>query len=242
MVVFYFIYIWFVLHKELNNKFLRNLLLIVPSIFVFIAIFYSYTKTSVLGLLFWSLLFTYLVRKIKYNKEVSKKFIIIWSIVVSVVLWFILYIKRWLFLHPEAILWRIENLVESFDMFMFNPFGYWLWIAWPASQLATSTDASLATWVNKFLPENWYIQILLEQSLIWLWIFIWLLSVIWVYLYRIIKLKKDYLSIGIFVSYITILFMANFTHIFEESATSYILFLILWAYIAKESRDFKSLK
>jgi len=194
MVVFYFIYIWFILHKELNNKFLRNLLLIVPSIFVFIAIFYSYTKTSTLGLLFWSLLFTYLVRKIKYNKEVSKKFIVISSIVVSVVLWFILYIKRWLFLHPEAILWRIENLVKSFDMFMFNPFGYWLWIAWPASQLATSTDASLATWVNKFLPENWYIQILLEQSLIWLWIFIWLLSVIWVYLYRIIKLKKDLLS------------------------------------------------
>jgi hypothetical protein len=97
---------------------------------------------------------------------------------------------------------------------------------------------NLASWVNKFLPENWYIQILLEQSLIWLSLFIALMSVIWVYLYRIVRTKKDYLSIGIFVSFITILFMANFTHIFEESATSYILFMIIWSYIAKENKHF----
>ncbi len=56
------------------------------------------------------------------------------------------------------------------------------------------------------------------------------------------KLKKDYFSIGIFVSYITILFMANFTHIFEETATSFILFMLIGAYIAKESRDFRKEK
>lgn len=242
MVIMYFIYIGFVLQKKWNNKIVRNTLLFIPSIFVFVAIFYSYTKTSMLGLLFWGLLFFYLVRKIKHGKEISKNFIIISSIIIWGILWFVLYVKRALFLHPEALLGRVENLVQSYDMFLFNPFGYWLWIAGPASQLATSSDMSLASWVNKFLPENWYIQILLEQSMIWLWIFIALLSVIWVYLYRIVKLKKDYLSIGIFVSYITILFMANFTHIFEESATSFILFLIIWWYIARESRDFKNLK
>jgi len=56
------------------------------------------------------------------------------------------------------------------------------------------------------------------------------------------KLKKDYFSIGIFVSYITILFMANFTHIFEEAATSFILFMLIGGYIAKESRDFRKEK
>lgn len=234
IVVFYFIYIWYILNKKLNNYFLNSLFLIIPSIFIFTAIFFSYTKTSMLWLLFWTLLFIYIVRKIIYKKKISKKFILGSWLIILIVLWFIFYIKRSLFLHPEAILWRVENLIESYHMFMFNPFGYWLWIAWPATQLATSSDINLSTWINKFLPENWYIQILLEQSLIWLWIFIWLLSVIWVYLYRIVKLKKDYLSIGIFVSYITILFMANFTHVFEESATSYTLFLIIWAYIAKE--------
>ena len=239
LVVMYFIYIGFVLHESLNKKILRNTLLLIPSILVFVSIFFSYTKTSMLWLIFWWLLFIYLVRKIKFNKKISKKLIINTSWIIWVILVFILYIKRALFLHPEAILWRVENLIESYHMFMFNPFWYWLWIAWPASQLATSSDMSLAAWINKFLPENWYVQILLEQSLVWLWIFIWLLSVIWTYLYRIVKLKKDYLSIWIFTSYITILFMANFTHIFEESATSFILFLIIWIYISFESRDFK---
>gem|GEM_PF-1881436 len=53
-------------------------------------------------------------------------------------------------------------------------------------------------------------------------------------LWKITKHKRDFLSIGIFVSFITILFMANFTHIFEESATSYTLYLIIGAYITKE--------
>jgi len=239
LVIFYFIYVSFVLHKELNNKFLRNVLIIIPSIFVLTSIFFAYTKTSMLGFLFWSLLFFYLVRKIKFGKEIGKKFIITSSSIIWIILFIILYIKRHLFLHPEAILGRIENLIISIDMFFYNPFGYWLGIAGPASQLATSSNSSLSAGVNKFLPENWYIQILLEQSLIGLWLFIWILSIIWVYLWRIVKLKKDYLSIWIFVSYITILFMANFTHIFEEAATSFILFMIIWAYIAKESRDFK---
>lgn len=242
LVIFYFIFIGFISHKAWKNTIFRNMVLIIPSIFVCIAIFYSYTKTSMLGLLFWSVLFIYLVRKIKYWKKMNKKFILYVSIIIWVVLWFVLYIKRALFLHPEALLGRVENLIESYHMFLFNPFWYGLWIAGPATQLATSSDMSLAAGIHKFLPENWYIQILLEQSVIWLGLFIALLSMIWVYLYRIMKWKKDYLSIGIFVSYITILFMANFTHIFEESATSFILFLLIWGYIARESKDFKNLK
>ena len=39
-----------------------------------------------------------------------------------------------------------------------------------------------------------------------------------------------------------ILFMANFTHIFEEAATSFILFMLIGGYIAKESRDFRKEK
>ena len=163
MVVFYFMFIGFVLHKELHKKALRNTLLVIPSIFIFTAIFYSYTKTSMLGLLFGSVVFFYLVRKIKFGKEISKKFILTSSLTIGVILAFVLYVKRALFLHPEALLGRVENLVISVDMFFFNPFGYGLGIAGPASQLATSSDMSLASGVRKFLPENWYIQILLEQ-------------------------------------------------------------------------------
>lgn len=239
LVVFYFIYMWYILHEFIHNKTKLLILLIIPSIFVLFSIFLAFTKTSMLWLAFWSILFIYLIRKIKFWKQISKKFIWIWASFFSVVLIFLLYVKRDLFLHPEAILGRVQNLVSSINMFFYNPFGYWLWIAWPASQLWTSESEILSESARKFLPENWYVQILLEQSIIWLALFLSILFIIWNNLWKIMKRKKDFLSIWIFTSFISILFMWNFTHVFEEAATSYILFLIIWAYIVKECRDFK---
>gem|GEM_PF-7097716 len=64
--MFYFIYLGFVLHKEYNNKILRNTLISVGTLFIVTAIFFAYTKTSMLGFLFGSLAFIYFVRKIKF--------------------------------------------------------------------------------------------------------------------------------------------------------------------------------
>lgn len=234
LTVFYFFLIGYILEKKEKSRLISYGALLITSSAIFASIFFAFTKTSILGLLFWIVLFLYLVRKIIYQKTFSKKFIIgVWS-VVWVLLFAILYLKRNLFLHPEAILGRVENLITSIQMFFWNPFGYGLGIAGPASQLGTSSDTFLSGWVTKFLPENWYVQLLLEQSILGLGLFVAIVCVLGIYLYRIMKKKKDFLSIGIFTGYITILFMANFTHIFEETATSFILFLLVWAYIAKE--------
>lgn len=59
-------------------------------------------------------------------------------------------------------------------MFFYNPIGYGLGIAGPASQIGNSIE-SAGSWqiatsttntVHKFLPENWYVQILLEQGIV----------------------------------------------------------------------------
>ena len=59
-------------------------------------------------------------------------------------------------------------------MFFYNPIGYGLGIAGPASQIGNSIE-SAGAWqiaaasvlsVHKFLPENWYVQILLEQGIV----------------------------------------------------------------------------
>jgi hypothetical protein len=217
------------------------LLDIIPSIFVITSIFYSYSKTTILWLFFWISLFSYLAYKIKFWKKISAKFLWIFWAIISFWIIAILVIKKDVFLHLGSILNRFDNLKTSVEMFLYNPFGYWLWIAWPASWTGHSIESawnwqiavSSVNYTHKFLPENWFVQILLEQWLIWLAVFISLLIIIWLKLFEIIKRKKDYLSIWIFTSFITLLFMANFTHAFEESATSYILFLIIWAYIAK---------
>ncbi len=238
LVVFYLIFLWSILN-EVKNNFKKYLIISIVSILIITSIFYSFTKTSMLWFVFWVLTFIYLSRKIIYNKTIPKKVLIsISSLMVLGVIWLV-YLKRNLFLHPEAILWRVENLVISIKMFFVNPFWYWLWIAWPASWLSTSADKNMSLWVNKFLPENWYVQILLEQWILWISLFLWLIIVIWVNLFDIVKRKKDYLSIWIFTSYLSLLFMANFTHAFEESATSYILFIIIWWYIALERQKNK---
>ena len=259
LTVFYIIYLWFILDKKENNPsplfislqealpfkkgdiLLKILLIIIPSIFIITSIFYSYSKTTILWLFFWISLFSYLVFKIKYNKKISTKFLLFsWSIISAWLVW-LLILKKDVFLHLGSVLNRLDNLKMSLEMFLYNPFWAGLWIAWPASWTGHSIESTgwweiavASTWLtHKFLPENWFVQILLEQWLVWLTAFIWLLFVIWLKLFYIVKKEKDFLSIWIFTSFITLLFMANFTHAFEESATSYILFLIIWAYIAK---------
>jgi hypothetical protein len=54
-------------------------------------------------------------------------------------------------------------------------------------------------------------------------------------LWEKVKKQKDYLGIGIFTAFLALCFMANFTHAFEEAATSYTLFLIIGIYLAVDS-------
>ncbi len=219
------------------------LFIIITSIFVITSIFYSYSKTTILWLFFWISLFSYLTYKIKFWKEISTKFITISSSIWALWLIWLLIIKKDVFLHLGSIINRFDNLKTSVEMFLWNPFGYGLWIAGPASWTGHSIE-SAGSWevavisteyTHKFLPENWFVQILLEQWIIWLALFIWVIIIILLKLFSIVKIKKDYLSIWIFTSFATLIFMANFTHAFEESATSYILFLIIGAYIAKNN-------
>ncbi len=231
ITVFYLIYLWFISQKNFVNKKLKYLTYILPSIFVFSWVFFSYSKTSILGLVFWLMVFIYLVRKIRFNKEIKKKHIIISGGVMWWLLTLLLIVKWDLLIHAWAIFSRLESLEKSFHMLKVNLLWYWIWIAWPATQIH---------WIEyRFLPENWYVQILLEQWIFWFAIFSSLLYVIWKYLYKIIKIEKSYLSIWIFTWYISLLFMACFTHSFEESATSYILFMIIGWYIWKNYKKIK---
>lgn len=239
LTIFYFMFVGYFLSTNYKNPKTKYIIIWVWTILVLTSIFFSYTKTSMLGFLFWTVLFIYLVRKIIYKKTITKRFLItLWVLALLPILYLATF-KRDLFLHPEAVLWRLDNFSESIDMYYYNPIWYGLWIAWPATQLWTSSDSTLSYWVVKFLPENWYIQVFLEQSLLWLWLFLWILWVMWNYLYQIAVRKKDFLSIWIFVSFVSILFMANFTHIFEEAATSYTLFMLLWAYIVNNYKKQK---
>jgi len=211
------------------------------------AIFFSYSKTSILGLIVTAGVFTYLVRRYIYNKRITQKFLLHLGAITSIPVVFIVIFKWDLFLHLWSVLNRLDNLSKSFEMFFYNPIWYGLWIAGPASQIGNSIE-SAGNWqtatatvskVHKFLPENWYIQILLEQGVVWFFLFISVLLIIGLRLFSLVKKRKDYMSIGIFTAFIALCFMANFTHAFEEAATSYILFLIIGIYLAHTIHESK---
>ncbi len=261
LTVFYLLYLWYILkflRNTKNNIFvlkwkpkigttkytdISKALIVIPSLLVITSIFFSYSKTSILWLFVGITLFLYLTFKIKYKKKLSVKYITIAWIITLIPIVGIAILKKDLFLHLWAILNRLDNLKMSVEMFVYNPIWYGLGIAGPASWVGKSIES--AGWIDiaiastavtlRFLPENWYVQILLEQWIIWLALFVWVIIVIWLKLYSIVKKQRNFLSIWFFSAYITLLFMANFTHAFEESATSYIFFLLMWAYIAQNN-------
>jgi len=208
------------------------------------AIFFSYSKTSILGAMFAIWTFILLSYKYIYRKKITKKFYsYVWVSLMSPIL--LVAVFKWeLFLHFWAVLNRLENLGKSVEMFFYNPYGYGLGIAGPASQIGNSIESAWS-WqvatatvlrVHKFLPENWYVQIALEMWIIGISIFMALIILIGYRLIDLIKRKRDYMSVWITTAYFALLFMALFTHAFEEAATSYVLFLIIGVVLAESMK------
>lgn len=220
------------------------------SLLILPAIFFSYSKTSILWVVFAAATFSYLTYKYIYGMKITRKFYsIMWAAIATPIV--LVALLKWeLFLHLWAVINRLDNLSKAAEMFFYNPIGYGLWIAGPASQIGNSIE-SAGSWqiatasvltVHRFLPENWYVQILLEQWIIGFSLF---MSVIFLIGYRLIilvKRRKDYLTIGLTTAYFALCFMALFTHAFEEAATSYILFLFIGILLADSIVEEKNKK
>jgi len=240
LTIVYSLFAWWVLSSTRFVKEKQYYLLwgfgalIVPSIFL------SYSKTSVLGFLFSICIFVLLSYKYIYRKKITRKFYLSLAWVVTLPIALVALLKWELFLHLGSVLNRLDNLSKSIEMFFYNPFWYGLWIAGPASQLWNSIE-SAGNWqiatssvftVHKFLPENWYVQILLEQWIVWFALFMALIILIWYRLIDLVVRSKSYMNVWIATAYFSLLFMALFTHAFEEAATSYILFFVIGLVLA----------
>ena len=234
------LFTWWTLSNTNFSQKQKYILLSLATIFILPAIFFSYSKTSLLGVLFAVIVFSFLNYKYIHKKEITRRFYMRLFALCMAPIALVALLKWELFLHLGAVINRLENLSKSIEMFFYNPIGYGLGIAGPASQIGNSIE-SAGNWqiatstthtIHKFLPENWYVQILLEQGIIWFALFVSLIVLIWYRLVDRIKKHRDYLSIGITTAYFALCFMALFTHAFEEAATSYILFFFIWIILA----------
>ncbi len=199
------------------------------------AIVFSYSKTSMLWVVFAACMFSYFSYSYIYRKKITRKMYAIWAAILALPIVWVMALKWEMFLHLGSMVNRLENLGRSAEMFFYNPMGYGLGIAGPASQIGKSIESAgwtiLATsnvlTIHRFLPENWYVQILLEQGIIGFSIFVGLIIFIGYRLVERIKLHRDFVSVGIATAYFALCFMALFTHAFEEAASSYMLFFFI---------------
>ena len=124
---------------------------------------------------------------------------------------------------------RIDAWISNSKVLWENPRWYWLWSSWPAIH---------HDWL--FLPENQYMQILLDIWIWWffLWMMIWLVLIIGVIkLYQYFK-KHDHaimlwLPTSAQLPAIILLWLFGiaviwlFLHVLEDSMANY---LVLWSY------------
>jgi hypothetical protein len=107
--------------------------------------------------------------------------------------------------------------IEGISAFSQNPWGYWLASAWPSVHWA---------WI--YLPENHYLQILLDIWLLWLVLWLWVVGSI-VYTLRSSRLlfsKEQKILLLLFgFSFVGLLVEWLFLHVFEDSMVNY-LFLV----------------
>ncbi len=107
--------------------------------------------------------------------------------------------------------------VEGVNLILRHPLGLGLGRAGPAS-------GRIADNYNGLIPENWYIQILLELGLVGGLLFIYIL-------FRILKYfskhNNDYIKISLFCSLAGVCISSLFLHSFEDSGVSLTLFILL---------------
>lgn len=226
LTTFIFVYLGYILSKitlieNKKEKLIKwSLLIGLPSLLYLASIYFSFSKTPFVGFIIGFLVFAFLSFRTRL-KEIPKGVYagLFWTLTLFVGL--LMYIKRDFFLHIGSLIDRVDNLGKSLEMFFNNPVGNGLGFAGPASVVN-----------ERFWPENWFIQILLEQGIVWISLFVSIIIMIFTLLWKIYKKKNDYLSIGILTWFTVLVAMANLTHAFEESATSYTLFMIIGAYIA----------
>lgn len=180
-----------------------------------LAILFTLSRTAIL----WSAIVFIVINLERIRKNKLKSWIILFLWLISIV---------WLsFLKDSSTLNHIVAKFGSLKYVIDNPIWMGLGTAWPAIHHNWS-----------ILPENYFLQVMLDIWTIWfiIWAFFW---------YLIININKKirgnlkeykkntdyilwrYLNISLFC----LMFMWLFLHVFEDSMVNYLFFVTYWIFI-----------
>ncbi|MDD3145567.1 MAG: O-antigen ligase family protein [Candidatus Gracilibacteria bacterium] len=120
---------------------------------------------------------------------------------------------------------HFDRMVVGIERFKEKPLGAGLAESGPAYRNIYPEKQTKDDEV-KYIPESWYIQVLIEGGVIYLAIFISILGIILINLF-----KKSKIIFGMFLA---ILIMNMFLHIFEATYLSMLMFIFIGLFISKK--------
>lgn len=224
MWFFLIIYTWFFIFLQKNKKeFYVFLFLIFTSILLYL----TFSRSAVLWVLSWTWIIFLL--NLKYLFKNYKK-TIIWLLTTFWIIWILALslfsnqLKN-IILRESSTEWHFSRMKIWIERFVEKPFWAWLAESWPAFRNIYPEKQNLE-WEHYYIPESWFIQILVEW---WIIYFLLFLSILWVISFKLYK--KSIIILWVFIA---IIVMNIFLHIFEATYLSILLFILIWLILYKD--------
>ncbi len=195
--------------------------------FLFWLLLLTYSRSALLWVFagIW-LLFLFDIKRLfkKYKKLLLSSFLIL-----AIILSSLTYIFREpltnIVLRTGSTSGHFERMEIWFKRFLEKPLWAWLAEAWPAFRSIYPEKQTKKDEIY-YIPESWYIQILIEGWIIYFLVFLSILILILKWLFKT--------STILFATFFAVLVMNIFLHIFEATYLSVLLFIFIWLFLKKE--------
>jgi hypothetical protein len=196
-------------------------------LFLFWLLLLTYSRSAILGVLAaFSIVFLLNIKYVyKHYKKTLISLLVIWLAFLSI-FWIIFQDKIInIVLRPSSTEGHFDRMEIGFNRFLEKPFGAWLAESGPAYRYIYPDKQTKEDEI-KYIPESWFIQVLVEGGFLY---FLAFLSIIWIILFRLYKH-----SLVMFWVLFAIVVMNVFLHSFEATYLSILLFLFTWLFIKNE--------
>ena len=195
--------------------------------FLAVLLYITFSRSAILWVLAWVwILFLVNLKTIfQKHKKVFLTITAISSVFIILILSIFLNPIKNIVLRESSTEWHFSRMIIWIERFIQKPFWAWLAESWPAFR-SIYPDKQTLEFEQYYIPESWFIQVLVEGWIIYFLLFLTILWIIWT--------KLDKKSIFMFVSFFAILVMNVFLHIFEATYLSILLFILIWLIIYKD--------
>jgi hypothetical protein len=214
-----FSWIFLYLQKKKNEFYVYCVIL-----FMFWLLLLTYSRSALLWVFmaFWMVILLNLKYLYKHYKKTLLWICVFWLVFLSI---FGLIFQDKIInivLRPSSTTGHFDRMWIGIDRFLEKPLGAGLAESWPGYRYIYPEKQTKEDEI-KYIPESWFIQVLVEW---WILYFLAFVSILFIILVRLLKS-----SIVIFWVFFAVLVMNIFLHSFEATYLSTLLFLFAWLFV-----------